>query len=70
MFCCAAAHAQNYWSPDSTAYRYLSRGTNVEQWVASVGTRVERDTLAFRTAGGAIKWTIPANTREIGRAHV
>ncbi len=61
-FCCASAGAQNYWSPDSTAYRYLSRGTNLEQWVASVGTRIEVDTADFRTAGGSIKWTIPPNT--------
>ncbi len=59
---CAVAQAQNYWSPDSTAYRYLSRGTNAEQWLASAGTHVEVDTADFRTAGGAIKWTIPANT--------
>ncbi len=63
MLCCAATHAQNYWLPDSTAYRYLSRGTNVEQWVASVGTRVEVDTVANSTARGSIKWTIPPNAR-------
>lgn len=55
--------AQNHWTPDSTAYRYLSRGTNLEQWAASPGTRVEIDTTDFRTAGGSIKWIIPANTR-------
>ncbi len=54
------AAAQNRWLPDSTAYRYLSRGTNLEQWQASTGTRVEMDTTSLRSAGGAIKWTIPA----------
>jgi hypothetical protein len=63
LLLCECALAQNYWSPDSTAYRYLSRGTNVEQWVASTNTHVEVDTTSFRTAGGSIKWTVPANTR-------
>ena len=63
MLCCAATHAQNYWMPDSTAYRYLSRGANVEQWIASVGTRVEMDSISYRTARGSIKWTIPAFAR-------
>lgn len=59
----AAAHAQNYWSPDSTAYHYLSRGTNPERWIASHGTRVEQDKNDFLSAGGSIKWTIPAGSR-------
>jgi hypothetical protein len=57
-----SAVAQNYWTPDSTAYRYLSRGDNPQQWQASPGTRVETDTSSFLTPGGAIKWTIPPNT--------
>lgn len=53
------AAAQNRWSPDSTAYRYLSRGANLDQWQASPGTRVEVDPASFRNAGGAIKWIVP-----------
>lgn len=61
---CHTAHAQNYWSPDSTAFRYLSRGDNLQQWQASLGTRVERDTSASAPARGAIKWTIPPQTAD------
>lgn len=56
------AQAQNYWSPDSTAFRYLSRGDNLQQWQASSGTRVEVDTTVASPTRGAIKWTIPPQT--------
>ncbi|MGH7493266.1 MAG: Ig-like domain-containing protein [bacterium] len=53
---------QNDWNPDSTAYNYLSRGTNLQNWVASAGTRIEIDRTIYRTAGGAVKWTILPNS--------
>jgi len=57
-----AAQSQTYWDPDSTGYNYLSRGTNLQQWYATPGTKVEIDRKFFLTRGGAIKWTIPANS--------
>ncbi len=54
--------AQTRWQPDSTGYHYLSRGTNLSQWMASPGTNVVVDRTSFMTAGGAIKWTIPPNS--------
>ncbi len=54
--------SQNYWNPDSTGYNYLSRGTQLQNWVASAGTKIEIDSSIYRTAGGAIKWTIPPNS--------
>jgi len=59
---CEAAQSQTYWDPDSTGYKYLSRGTNLHQWFATPGTIVEVDKTSFQTGGGSIKWTIPPNS--------
>jgi hypothetical protein len=59
---CGSAQSQTYWDPDSTGYNYLSRGTNLPQWYATPGTKVEIDRKSFLTNGGAIKWTIPPNS--------
>jgi hypothetical protein len=57
-----AAQSQTYWDPDSTGYNYLSRGSNLNQWVATPGTSVTVDKSSFLTGGGSIKWTIPPNS--------
>ncbi|MDZ7362706.1 MAG: T9SS type A sorting domain-containing protein [candidate division KSB1 bacterium] len=62
VICCEVVQSQTYWDPDSTGYKYLSRGTNLHQWVATAGTTVEIDRNFFLTNGGAIKWTIPPNS--------
>jgi len=58
---CRLVEGQTYWQPDSTGYNYLSRGASLQQWVAAPGTKVEIDRHSYLTAGGSIKWTIPAN---------
>jgi len=62
MVSCTISSGQTYWNPDSTGYHYLSRGDNINQWLALAGTKVEVDRAAFFAGGGSIKWTIPPHS--------
>ncbi len=59
------AKSQNQWQPDSTAYNYLSRGNNLEQYKSSGLTTISKDLTIHNANSSSIKWDIPANSGNV-----
>jgi len=57
--------SQNQWQPDSTAYNYLSRGNNLEQYKSSGLTTISKDLTIHNSNSSSIKWDIPANSGNV-----
>lgn len=58
-----SAHAQrNQWQPDSTAYQYLSKGDNPQQFRSDRLSLIEVDQQRYKNNPGSIRWTLPPNS--------
>lgn len=53
---------RNQWQPDSTAYQYLSKGDNPQQFHSDRLSRIEVDQQRFKNSHGSIRWTLPPNS--------
>lgn len=59
------ANAQNKWQPDSTAYHYLSRGNNIDQFKSSGLTTISKDLTIHNSNATSIRWDVPANSGKV-----
>jgi Secretion system C-terminal sorting domain len=53
---------RNQWQPDSTAYQYLSKGDNPQQFRSDRLSGIEVDQQRFKSNPGSIRWTVPPSS--------
>ena len=58
----SASAQRNQWQPDSTAYQYLSKGDNPQQFRSDRLSSIEVDAQRFKNNPGSIRWILPPNS--------
>ncbi len=53
---------RNQWQPDSTAYQYLSKGDNLQQFRTDRLSEIAIDPQRYKNNPNSIKWTIPPHS--------